>query len=253
MVRKSLFLPLDIVLKIGTRLIRGAAALMRYASRRQSPNHVPTRVWIDVGAHRGETTFNYARDYPDLTVYAFEPDVSVASHRYSLLSNFVVLPMAVSEMNGFREFNINNDDQTSSLLTLDEAGMKKWPGTQGLRTVRNVIVPTVRLDTFMEALAIQSVEYLKIDAQGHDLAVLRSLGDRFRDVEMIRVETSVTDSQMYAGAQNRAEEVRDFMSSKGFELVEDATQSFGQERNLLFRSTQSMEPFAWAYVRSGVK
>jgi FkbM family methyltransferase len=247
------FFFLDVALKIGTRLIRGASALMQHASRQNRRSHVPTRVWIDVGAHRGETTFNHARDCPDLLVYAFEPDVSVASHRYSLLPNFVVLPMAVTETDGFREFNVNNDDQTSSLLSLDQTGIRKWHGTHGLQTARNVIVPTVRLDTFMNALAIRSVQYLKIDAQGHDLAVLRSLGDRFRDVQMIRVEASAAECLMYTDAQNRVDEVRNFMNCKGFELVEDATQSFGQERNLLFRSTQVMKPSGWAYDRSGVR
>ena len=140
-------------------------------------------------------------------VYAFEPDVSIASHRYSLLPNFIVLPMAVTETDGFREFHINSNPRTSSLLPLDEVGLKKWRGADGLRTVRRSVVPTVRLDTFMDALGIKSVDYLKIDAQGHDLEVVRSLGDRFCDVSEIRLEACAADHPMYAGAHNGVEEV----------------------------------------------
>src|SRR5215471_7850212 len=105
----------DFLLKVGTRFIRSASASMRWASRKQVKASAK-RNWIDVGAHRGETTFHHARACPDLVVYAFEPDVSVASHRYSLLSNFIILPMAVTEADGFRDFNINSNDRTSSLL-----------------------------------------------------------------------------------------------------------------------------------------
>lgn len=242
--RLELFL-LDIVLKIGTRLIRGAAAMMRFVSRRSSPTRGTTRIWIDVGAHRGETTFQPAREDPNLVVYAFEPDVSIASHRYSLLPNFIVLPMAVTENDGFREFNINSNPRTSSLLPLDEVGLRKWRGADGLRTVRRSVVPTVRLDTFLDALGIRSVEYLKIDAQGHDLEVVRSLGERFCDVSEIRLEACAADDPMYAGAHNRVEEVIAFMKTKGFDIVENQSESLGQERNLVFRPARP-EPVAVA-------
>jgi FkbM family methyltransferase len=238
MPQRITFLILDAVLKIGTRIIRSAAALMRYNSRRQRHRHAATRVWIDVGAHRGETTFNCARDCPDLIVYAFEPDVAVASHRYSLLDNFVVLPMAVTETDGFREFNINSNPRTSSLLPLHEVNLKRWRGADGLRTVRKVVVPTVRLDTFMDSLNIKSVEYLKVDAQGHDLEVIRSLGHRLGDVSEIRLEACAADP-MYVGAHNSVENVIAFMKSKGFDMVENQPESFGQERNLVFRVSRS--------------
>jgi FkbM family methyltransferase len=239
MLRRSVLFLLDVVLKIGTRLIRGAASLMRCVCRRQIGSERLTRIWIDVGAHRGETTFNHARDCPDLMVYAFEPDVSVASHRFSLLPNFVVLPMAVTETDGFREFVINSNSRTSSLLPLSEVGLKKWRGAGGLRTLRKAVVPTIRLDTFMEELCIKSVEYLKVDAQGHDLEVVRSLGQRIGDVSEIRLEACATDDPMYIGAHNCMESVIDFMKANGFDVVESLPESLGQERNLVFRATRS--------------
>ena len=238
MLNKFVFMTSDFVLKVGTRLIRGSVVLMRLVSRRRPTNPAATRIWIDVGAHRGETTFEHARKSRDLLVYAFEPDVSVASHRYSILNNFILLPMAVTEVDGFREFHINSNDRTSSLLPLADAGLQAWRGVDGLRTVRKAIVPTVRLDTFMEALGIAKVEYLKIDAQGHDLEVVRSLGERINDVAQIRLEACAIENSLYDGAHNKIDEVVRFMRSKGFGLVENHSESMGQERNLVFRPSK---------------
>jgi FkbM family methyltransferase len=237
----------DFLLKVGTRLVRGASALARHWTDRHATHATASRIWIDVGAHRGETTFEHARKHPDLTVYAFEPDVSVASHRYALLKNFVIVPMAVSEEDGFREFHINSNDRTSSLLPLDDSSMTSWQGAEGIRTERKAVVPTVRLDTFMNALGINQVEYLKIDAQGHDLEVVRSLGHRLRDVQKIRLEAYAARSSMYVGAHNRVDEMLKYMESVGFEVIEDEPESLGQERNMVFRP--AVTKAEWTTVR----
>jgi len=224
------------ILRVGTRLIRLSTFLNRSWLRpRWRPKGSATRVWIDVGAHRGETTFEHARSNPDLVVYAFEPDVSVASHRYALLDNFVVVPMAVSDCDGFRKFHLHSNGRTSSLLALDHNAVKGWRGVTNLRTVRCVTAPTIRLDTFLEKMQIESVEYLKIDAQGHDMEVIRSLGERIRDVAQLRVEACAVARPMYSGAHNKIDEIIAFLHEHGFELLENLPETLGQEANLVFR------------------
>ncbi len=236
MSNKAVWLVSVFILRVGTRLIRFSTLLTRFWSRhRESQKRPGTRVWIDVGAHRGETTFEQARSNPDLIVYAFEPDVSVASHRYALLDNFIVIPMAVSDRDGFRQFHVNSNDRTSSLLPLDHNAMQGWRGVSKLRTVQRLTVPTIRLDSFLNAMRIESVEYLKIDAQGHDLEVVRSLGDRIGDVAELRVEACATAQPMYSGAHNSVNNIIAFMQAQGFELLENSPETLGQEANLVFR------------------
>jgi len=233
---KLALLLLVFILRAGTRLIRLSTFLTRFWLRHGGSQRRPgTRVWIDVGAHRGETTFEQARSNPDLVVYAFEPDVSIASHRYALLDNFIVIPMAVSDRDGFREFHLNSNDRTSSLLPLDHNAMQGWRGVSNLHTVQRLTVPTIRLDTFLSAMRIESVEYLKIDAQGHDLEVIRSLGNRIRDVAELRVEACAAAQPMYSGAHNSVNNIIAFMQGQGFELSENSPETLGQEANLAFR------------------
>src|SRR6266851_1056994 len=136
------------------------------------------RIWIDVGAHEGELTFPFAAVDPKLLVYAFEPNLQAASRIMGRLRNYVVLPIAVAEHDGSAELQLNAYEQSSSLLPPDAAGLESWVSEQSFNVVESVTVPTMRLDTFMNRAGIESVDFLKIDAQGLDLEVVKSAGDR---------------------------------------------------------------------------
>jgi len=191
------------------------------------------RVWIDVGAHEGELTFPFASVDRTLLVYAFEPNLRAASRIMGRLPNYVVLPIAVAATDGSAELQLNAYEQSSSLLPADDAGVKAWRSELEFKVIGSVTVPTMRLDTFMNGAGIESVDFLKVDAQGLDLEVVRSAGDRLRDVARVQLEATTASYRQYEGAPGRSEIV-EFMESKGFRLAEEESQSHGQEANLTF-------------------
>ena len=210
-------------------LHRGLRVATRWRVRPRRFRHV----WIDVGAHEGETTINFAAARPDLVVYAFEPNLSVASRTMGRLRNFVMLPFAVSTQDGTAEFKLSRFDASSSLLEMQRDVQAKWVGGGGqLDVVDRFQVPTIRLDTFMDRVGIAHVDFLKVDAQGADLDVIRSAGDRLADIERIKLEVTKGE-QLYEGAAT-ADEVMAFMSQNGFQLVDRVEQTYGQEENLTF-------------------
>jgi FkbM family methyltransferase len=190
-------------------------------------------VWIDVGAHRGQKTYEHARNDPALTVFAFEPNLRRAAELAATLDNYIVIPMAVCEREGFGLFHLNRFDAASSLLPLDTAALAQWIGGEQLSVETDVLVPTIRLDTFLDRMGIAKVDYLKIDAQGGDFGVIQSLGDRISDVEKIVLEIAVTPLQLYVGGAEKAVVVS-YLEDRGFELVDTRAQSHGQEENLTF-------------------
>jgi FkbM family methyltransferase len=192
-----------------------------------------TEVWIDVGAHMGEKTFAFAQQNPLLRVYAFEPNLQMAVQRFGLFPNFVVMPMAVSEQNGCADFYLNAFAAASSLLPFDSAGLVRWRGGEVLSVERRLVVPTIRLDTFLNQMGIAEVHFLKIDAQGADLAVVRSLGSRIKDVRKISLEVQINPVPLYAGGSQK-NEVHHYMSEAGFELETCEKQSYDQEENLTY-------------------
>jgi hypothetical protein len=141
--------------------------------------------------------------------------------------------MAVAEIDGAAQFHINSFDQASSLLAMDESARRTWRGGEVLREESVVTVPTIRLDTFMSIAGVARVDFLKIDAQGNDLAVIRSAGHRIRDISKINLEVDVTPKRLYQGSPSK-QEVLSFMQAAGFTLVANEQQSYGQEENLTF-------------------
>jgi hypothetical protein len=120
-------------------------------------------------------------------------------------------------------------------LAVDDANARQWVGDQGINVVSRTIVPTIRLDTFMNLAGIQTVDYLKIDPQGADLSVVKSPGDRVRDLRKIYLELSVTPFPDYHGAANKGE-VIEYLAARGFKLAAVESQSNGQEENLTFEN-----------------
>ena len=191
------------------------------------------RVWIDVGAHEGELTFPFAAADPTLLVYAFEPNLRAAARIMGKLANYVVLPVAIAERDGAAELHLASYEQSSSLLPIDEAGKERWVADADFSVVGSVTVPVMRLDTFLNAAGIGAVDFLKVDAQGLDLEVVRSAGERLRDVAKVQLEATIAPYRQYEGAADRSSIV-EYMTSRGFRLVDEESQSHGQEANLTF-------------------
>jgi FkbM family methyltransferase len=196
---------------------------------------LPSRVWLDVGAHLGVATIDAARRDPDLLVYAFEPNLEVAAKTSGALENFVMIPMAVSESDGFAPFHLNRYEGASSLLPFNEGGLREWKDGELFEVERVTMVPTIRLDTFLNWMGIRAVELLKIDTQGADLAVVRSAGERLRGIRTVILEVAVTPTQLYEGAASK-EQVVAYMESHGFALTAVEAQHHDQELNLTFQN-----------------
>lgn len=190
-------------------------------------------VWIDVGAHQGQTTLDFAIRNPGLRVFAVEPNLRAAARLVGRAPNFVVIPFAIADKDGSANFHINSFEMGSSLLPLNEEGLKTWVGLASLEVEAVMTVPTIRLDTLMNLLGIRHVDFLKVDTQGADLVVLRSAGDRLRDIAKVTLEVAIAPVPLYKGAASKAE-VLAFLEGAGFRLVRTERQTFDQEENLTF-------------------
>jgi FkbM family methyltransferase len=216
-----------------TKPIEWAGRILRKAGNELLRRNGLKGTWIDVGAHHGEVTLCYANHNPGLRIFAFEPNLRAAAKMIGKSSNFNVIPMAVAEKDGFAEFQINAYDQASSLLPMDEEARKAWGPTRALAVESTVIVPTIRLDTFMNLFEISKVDFLKIDTQGMDLAVLKSAGHRLRDCAKITLEVDISPQHLYSGSPAK-DELVSFMRQAGFEMISAESQSDGREENLTF-------------------
>ena len=127
-------------------------------------------VFFDVGANTGQTSSAALNNFPSATIYAFEPDrTSFAALKKNLGSErFRPFNLAMSDKSGEAPFFDYGALATSnSLVQNSQYALRS--GNQA--TVRTVECET--LDTFCAKVGVDQIDVLKIDTEGHDLAVLR--------------------------------------------------------------------------------
>lgn len=194
---------------------------------------------IDVGANVGSISIPWLKD-KDSVVYAFEPDPRVFSKlKNNVGSNerYHCINKAVSTQDGSSIFYLSVDPATSSLLPYTEQGLRKWvcPKGKKLAVESTVSVETIRLDTFLSRSGIEEVDLLKVDAQGHDLEVIRSAGGKISQIRSVILEVQITpDFELYRNSSKMGD-VLSYMAQNGFELIKEENNTEGQEVNCYFR------------------
>ena len=126
-------------------------------------------VFFDVGANVGQTSSAALRSFPTATIFAFEPDVTT----FGALSTHVRDPrvksfnLALSDRSGVAPFFDYGSFATSNSL-VENAQYAARAGHSV--TVRSVQCET--LDEFCRRHAVERIDVLKIDTEGHEAAVL---------------------------------------------------------------------------------
>ena len=122
------------------------------------------RIIFDVGAHKGETCKRFALSYPDAAIHSFEPvsaNFSVLTDRASAYPHITCHPLACGAQSERVDILLQSDSQTHSLRHL-----------AGDSTDRVETIQVITLDEFCATRDIPRIDLLKIDTEGHELAVL---------------------------------------------------------------------------------
>lgn len=128
---------------------------------------------LEIGAHVGKDTINFAKAFPEACIYAFEPDprnFTELSANVAQYNNVVPINIAVSSSNGVSEFNLSKTDietfgschtESSSLMSPSLHKIMHphvdWEVCQ---------VRTITLDSFIKQFSIRSIDFIWADVQG---------------------------------------------------------------------------------------
>jgi FkbM family methyltransferase len=133
-------------------------------------------VLFDVGANKGDYTLALLRHAgPDARIFVFEP----GARTFEILSGAVPrTPNVRLERNGFGEragtVDLFADSQGSALASLYPRRFFQGPAASQHPSER---VEILRIDDYCRANAIARIDLLKLDVEGHELAVLKGCGD----------------------------------------------------------------------------
>jgi len=195
---------------------------------------------VDVGAFIGHTLMHILKQIgvDDFKAYAFEPSESA----YPKIDDnkIKVIRKAVSTENCTKTFYECRNKVSSSLLPFTD-NKDKWIGAgNAFDPSSQYDVECVRLDTFMDEEGLEEIDILKIDAQGHDLDVIKSLGNKLKNVKQIIAEVAVTEFDLYENGCKK-DEMFQFMETNNFSVFKSELQTHNQELNVYFRNNNFTE------------
>ena len=156
---------------------------------RESLPHLSVKTVFDVGANIGQSANEYFKVFPNANVYCFEP---VEATYRMLLQNTKRIPtiqcyqMALGSRKGTARICSDCLYDSGAFITADDNAAHG-----DARKIESVKIDTI--DSFCQNHAVEAVNYLKIDTEGHDLEILTGasgmLGKQLIDV--VQVEAGI--------------------------------------------------------------
>lgn len=171
-------------------------------------------VIVEAGAHKGWDTIEISRLWPHAMIHCFEPvpelyDLLVKNT--SCCKNVFCYPLALSDITGNRKMFISSgaSDASSSLMQPEEH-LSVHPD---VLFEKDIMIKTITLDDWAMERGIERVDFLWLDMQGHELAVMKASKKTFQTARVIQTEVSLLE--VYKGAPLYPE-VRQWLQRQGF-------------------------------------
>lgn len=195
----------------GLRIYRTATPLgldLNNDLKRLVPQFQP-RVIFDVGANVGQTSLYLNKLWPDAEIYAFEP----VSATYEELKRAVAereskihcVQAALSDASGQAEIHLS---ELSVIATFDPAFT--WPGSLSGKT--ETVLKTTAAE-WCNSKGITHIDFLKVDAEGHDLHVLRGAAPLF---DHQRIGAVLVEIHMGPGPGPTLDTIRGWLEPRGY-------------------------------------
>jgi len=160
-------------------------------------------IFIDVGAHHGDTINEFLEIFTIKKIYAFEPSkenftklkIKVAEIEKSKSVKIEISPFGLGEKNYILPLNEIADgvSNTFNNLNVNSKYFRKKKFITTLFGIKKFIknkVPTriIRLKEFMEQEKIDKIDFMKIDTEGFEYNILLGLEENIKKVEFILFE-----------------------------------------------------------------
>ncbi|CAN5339261.1 N/A [soil metagenome] len=154
---------------------------------------------FDIGANTGSITAKYLEYFPAAHIYAFEPFPNSFEHlvnRHKSNANITCIEKAVASTNGSREFFVNKNVDTNSLLRPQKTGLSSDEQVSNISTIK---VDTIVLDEFCRTANIPYIDILKMDIQGGEFDALQGLKEMLQNNGIGIIYSEVYFVEQYEG------------------------------------------------------
>ena len=178
--------------------------------------HNPLTI-VDVGASGGLQS-RWRMLEPWINPILFEPDPSSFNHLVNTShESYTILNTALSDKKGRISLHICNKAEVSSIYEPNFEFLNLFHNPERFYVEKKIMVETDTLENQLVENEINEIDFIKIDAQGHELNILKGAGTYLDGT--IGIETEVEFSPMYVG-QPLFNDVNQFLTAKSFDLID---------------------------------
>ena len=203
--------------------------------------------FIDVGAHHGETVKLFNIKFNINNIYAFEPsykNFKVLKEKIKNIKsdNLRIYNYGIGEMEGTFDFNESDETQSSTLVGINynssyykrkEKLLKFFKKEKNLFSTTKVNIRT--LNNFLIEKKINYVEILKIDTEGYDFNVIKSLGDKINCINYIYFEHHFHDM---LNKDYTYMKVHNFLVNNGFKKTFKSKMFYRKTFEYIYKNTK---------------
>lgn len=180
-----------------------------------APADVPITL-VDIGSSGGIAP--QWESVRNLTVVEFEPDERAPLRPLRSDIKRVVLRTPLWERAGVLDFHLTAKQQASSLFLPNQEIFDRYPSPERVATQRTMQIKVDTLANQLNDAGIDRVDFIKLDAQGAELNILRGSEDLLTQ-SVIGLEIEVEFLPLYHG-QPLFGDVDEYVRSLGYELFE---------------------------------
>lgn len=193
---------------------------------------------LEAGAFNGKDTYAMAHYWPEATIHSFEPVpeiFTILCMQTQQCTNVHCYPLALSNKSGVASFF--NAQYLHKPNKLCPAGSLLAPKERLLHSSiiypKTISVPTIALDEWATLYSIGHLDFIWLDLQGHELAVLQAGTEILKSVTLLYVEVNFIEAYH---EQPPADTIKEWLTTQGFyPIAQDFTDKKKFFGNILFK------------------
>ena len=197
---------------------------------------------IDVGSHRGEYIDSVIKNMSVEKIYSFEPNYEVFKILKKKFQNNNLIKLnnfGISEKKGIINFykNIESSSSTINKLNKNSKYYKKKYFLLNFLNLKKVSeevkIEVFRLDEFINEEKINNVQILKIDTEGYEYQVIKSLGNDLNKIRFIHFEHHFDDMIV---KQYKFKDINNYLKQNGFVKVFKIKMKFRKSFEYIYKN-----------------